>query len=489
MSYNNTLSIIALSAIIAFTAFAADDDIGSRDRIKYIGDLTIEQGEVVNGDVIVMQGDLRVLGTINGNAIVSLGNTFVDSGGVINGDLIAWKGKIFIEEGGFVAGEVVESRLFDISLDDPSFRGKSTFEDEEDEYSDPEHEPDVDARLSYNKVDGFFLGLTIPKKLKKEFLPKVTLHGFGGYGFSNKRWQYNVELDKWFFKENILEFGIEIHGITDTEDNWIIQNEENSLAAFFLHEDFRDYFYRRGVGAHISQEFASCFKLKLKYLVDDYAATENNTNWALFGGNKDFTPNFNFLGEGMNIREGLMRSLDLTSALKLFGGNLIMTASAEKAGGDEIGGDFEFTRFIFETRGYFDIDSFEGLNFRLKLGSSQDDLPYQKYFTLGGISTLRGFSHKEFYGKQMALLNLEYRLFSEKRPSKLWLLKLFQFAIFTDIGSTHPDIFKDFDIDYYKNDVGLAIMTKSAEARLDIARRTDTGYKPWVLTFRIEHPF
>ena len=485
--FHKKLICIIISSFIIAAAFAGEDKISSKDRVKYIGDLTIEADEVVNGDVVVMQGDLIVMGTVNGNAVVSFGDAFVDSGGVINGDLVAWRGKISIDEHGIVAGEVVESRLFDISLDDPSFRTKEELYEEEKE-EEREYEADTDVRLGYNKVDGFFLGLTIPKSLGHRILPKITFHGFGGYSFSNDRWQYSAEIDKWLFEDNILEFGIESHKLTDTEDNWIIQNEENSLASFFLHEDFRDYFYRTGFGAHIGQDIGSFLKLKVKYLIDDYDGTENNTNWALFGGSKDFSPNFGFMGEGTTIDEGNMRSVIASGALKLFNGDLHLTGTAEKAGGD-LSGDFEFSRYIFEARGYFNLGSCEGLDFRLKLGSSEDDLPLQKYFTLGGISTLRGFSHKEFYGKQMALLNLEYRIFSGERPSHLWFLKLFQVRLFADMGSTHPDIFDGFDLDYYKTDVGIAFMTKSGDARLNIARRTDTGEDPWVVTFRIEHPF
>jgi hypothetical protein len=71
----------------------------------------------------------------------------------------------------------------------------------------------------------------------------------------------------------------------------------------------------------------------------------------------------------------------------------------------------------------------------------------------------------------------------------MWWLKLFQIGLFTDIGSTHQKIFSDFDAKYYKSDVGISIMDDDGETRLDIARRTDTGNKPWVVTFRIKHAF
>lgn len=482
------LSII-ISLLLTFCAFAGDPEAIGKDKVKYLGDLVIEADEIIHGDVVVMQGDLRIMGTVTGNAVVSFGDVLIDSGAVIHGDVVALRGKITVDEYAEITGEVVESRLFDISLDEPSWNSKW---DSDDDYDDEDEEKcsdaDLDARMAYNKVDGFFLGMMVPKVLHHHFLPKITFHGYGGYGFSNDRWQYYAEADKWFFEDNILEFGVEMHDLTDTDDNWIIENEENSLAAFFIHEDFRDYFYRRGFGAHIGQTFEDFLKLKIKYLADNYSMTENNTNWALFGGNKDFRENFSFIGPDANIWPGMMRSLTASAEMKMLDGDLIMSASSEYAG-YELEGDFEFMRHIFETKGYFLLGRHEGLDFRLRLGTSQDDLPPQKFFTLGGISTLRGFGHKEFYGKHLALLNVEYRLFSKRKPSKLWFLKMFQVGLFTDIGSTHPDIFSDFDTDYYHSDVGFSLMDDSGSTRVDIARRTDTGEKPWVITLRMNHPF
>ena len=111
---------IVISLVLAAGAFAGDVDPIGKDRVKYIGDLVIEADEVVDGDVVVMQGDLRVLGTVNGNAVVSFGNALIDSGAVIHGDVVALRGKITVDENASITGEVVESRLFDLSLDEPS---------------------------------------------------------------------------------------------------------------------------------------------------------------------------------------------------------------------------------------------------------------------------------------------------------------------------------------------------------------------------------
>jgi len=495
MKANKIISLIS-AIMIASHLFAESNDVSGKDKIKYFGDLIIRADETVDGDVIVMQGDLRVKGVINGDAVVSFGNAFIDSGAIVNGDVVALRGWITLDENAVVTGQIVEKRLFDISMEDDDFHGKRSLSiraacEDESKNKKCDEEADVDARIGYNKVDGFFLGLKLPKAVGRRFsaFPRIALHGFFGYSFANDHWQFYGEMDKWFFEENRLELGLEAHEFTDTDDDWIIGNEENSLAAFFLHEDFRDYFYRRGFGAHISQELGDRMRLKIKYLADDYNIAENQAEWALFGGDKVFRPNFAFMGENANIWPGMMRSILSTADVKLCRGDLLMSGSVEYADSDDLGGDFNFTRYIFEMKGFFDLSRYEALDFRLKLGNSDRHLPPQKTFVLGGISTLRGFKHKEFFGRQMALLNVEYRLFSKRKPSHLWLLKLFQVSLFADVGSTQPDIFRDFDAKDYKSDLGLALMQEDGDVRLDIARRTDTGKKPWIVTFRIKQAF
>ncbi len=487
--------------ILTFTVLAAlglaygeEKDKGSGNRVKFIGDMVVAVDEVVDGDVVVMQGNLRVKGVINGDAVVFWGDAFVDSAGIINGNLVTSRGKVFIDEFGKVTGDVTESRIMDLSFGEPMSEDFEGFEDDMEEgwREFEDKEADIDGHFSYNKVDGVVIGLKFPKNRRRDLVPNLILHGYGGYGFANDRWQFYAELDRWFFERNTLEFGVEGHKLTDTEDEWIIGNLENSLAAVLIHEDFRDYYYRTGFGAHVSQTLGSKLRLKVKYLVDEYDKAENTARWALFGGDKVFRDNYWFLEKagypaGSNIFEGEMRSVIASGELKMFGGDLRLTGSMESAGG-ELSGDFEFKRYIFEARANIDFGRYEGLDIRMKLGSSEDKLPPQKLFTLGGISTLRGFKHKEFTGSQMALLNLEYRMFERGGSSYLWFLDFMKPVLFADIGSTHPDIFDEFKSEHYKSDVGFGLILWE-DARFDVARRTDSGDKPWVATFRLSQPF
>ena len=73
----------------------------------------------------------------------------------------------------------------------------------------------------------------------------------------------------------------------------------------------------------------------------------------------------------------------------------------------------------------------------------------------------------------------------------------FNVILFVDagwVGYADPDqsIFKGFKNltwSNLKSDVGIAFSNQSGSVRLEIARRTDTGYKPFTFLFRISRSF
>jgi hypothetical protein len=68
----------------------------------YTEDHTVQAGETVD-DIIVVGGDLRVLGTITGNAVVVGGRLLLESTGRINGDATVTGGSI-VQNGGQIRG-------------------------------------------------------------------------------------------------------------------------------------------------------------------------------------------------------------------------------------------------------------------------------------------------------------------------------------------------------------------------------------------------
>ena len=96
----------------------------------------------------------------------------------------------------------------------------------------------------YNRVEGLFLhGGT-----KIKLIQSWNLSGLAeaGYGTKNDRGRFELGLQKQLGVLNRLILFTSVFQKTATNDDWMIGEVENSLAAAFLHEDFMDYYGRRG---------------------------------------------------------------------------------------------------------------------------------------------------------------------------------------------------------------------------------------------------
>jgi outer membrane protein assembly factor BamA len=149
-------------------------------------------------------------------------------------------------------------------------------------------------------------------------------------------------------------------------------------------------------------------QFRLAFLNDQHASLDRMTNWSVFGGDKLFRDN-------PPVNEGRMKSI-LTSfewhyvrerTYFTTGWNLALSA---EIAGQPFASDFSFHRYVIEATRYQPLRRYENLNLRLRAGSGRGDLPLQKGFELGGVSTIPAFGYKELSGNRMLLANLEYLL-------------------------------------------------------------------------------
>ncbi len=363
----------------------------------------------------------------------------------------------------------------------------------------------ISAHVRYNRVEGLYLGARMKTDYWIYNRPnRPFLYGLAGYALNAKKFEYQIGLEMDFFDENRLTVGGEYHYLIDTPDRWVIADTENSLAAFFLKEDFHDFFMKEGGSGYISQNLDEAFTLSAGFYYNQYDSLKKNTNWSLFGGKKEFSENPTMhVGE---IRSLLGRfTVDTRNSDELPTRGWYVQIEYEHAG-DGMKSDFRFDRFVADIRRYQSLGYSDGFDFRLRVGSSKGSLPWQKSYHLGGLSTLRGFPYKAFPagrmnpgGNRMILAQLEYRMGNQDLPEEigLWLLEQFNVILFVDAGwvgyaDPNQSIFKGFKHltwSDFKSDVGIAFSNQSGSVRLEIARRTDTGYKPFTFLFRISRSF
>jgi hypothetical protein len=471
-----------------------------RETFRYFQNRTIENDELISGNVVVVNGNLKVEGEIDGDVLVINGNVTVRRHGVIAGNVTSIGGHITQHRNSMITGNQIETsaRTFYRSANyysgyDENIR-KNSFREK---YSTLPLGPLNDRFIfRYNRVQGIFLGIEIPKSIAGK-RNVISIHGFGGYGFQEERFRYLLGVDRYFFdrRDYRFEIGARLYDLTDTRDEWIITPLENTLSSILIHEDFQDYYRRKGFDVHMSQNFTIFLKGMITFRNDDYYSLDNNTDWALFGGDKKFRLN-------PAVDEGNMRSLigelyldtrnDRQWPRRGWYGKLGMEYS-----NSDLHSDFSFNQYIFEIRHYLPLSRGERLDFRIKAGSADNQLPFQKLFQLGGLSTLRGFKYKEFTGDRMLLGNVEYIVSPSHFSRDILFFDDIRLILFADVGNawfTRDD--SDFTAGFehlkwndLKTDIGIGLSDWKGHFRVNLAKRTDTNRKPIVFSIRIAKAF
>ena len=345
--------------------------------------------------------------------------------------------------------------------------------------------------ISYNRVEGLFLGLGIPKEYNDYYGlgSKLTFYGSIGYGLSNDKIRYRAGLTRKFFGRNSLELGVESFDLTRTEDLWIIPQDENTIDAFFFHEDYHDFYRSWGSAIYGKQKLGKILSIEAGYRLENQEDMKVEKDWSLFRQGNNFRENpiidgGEYKNTYLSIRLGNSRKLkDWSASLDV------------ESNSDLISDDMpDYERYILSLSKYQRLGRNDEVNFRVRYGTTSGTVPEQKKFDLGGIGTLRGYGYKEFQnGGNMVLINAEYITNGDAITGLEFLpiLNGFEVAIFADAGVVWSDE-RDFPASSeLKRNIGFGLQSDDGDFRIDFAKPLDEpeDKREVVVTFRINRMF
>ena len=470
----------------------------------FSGDKVIEESETIQGDLVVKGGDLTVYGRVDGDVMVVGGDLLVKSTGRITGNARVINGSIQKDDGGIIEGYEDKTSAEKASYRESRRRFTRSGRSFEVPWIDEAYFDNFILR--YNRVESVFLGISTPKKYYWDGERGWNAYGSLGWGFKSHTWRGNIGLSKQFAfstneGNNIFEFGAEGYSLTDTKDTWAITLHENTIAAFFFHDDFRDYFERNGYSLHAAYYTKHDYlktELQAAYLADTYDSMTNKVEWALFGGDKLFRPN-------PAINPGKMRSALITGGLTTIsktndGPEGWSVFSSVEFARKIYGGIFEFDQYIIDIRRLQPLGRYDNFNIRIRAGSASGTLPIQKTYELGGIGTLEGYPLKSEVGNRMLLINAEFiingRFLDDLDFWPTWLFRNFIFILTSNSGFTRSvsasasaiDGFGGIGFDDFKHSFGFALGNRSGSFRIGMAWRTDYP-APAQFILRFNRPF
>ncbi len=486
-----------------------------RPTFRHKEDFKVSEGDTISANLFITDGDLSVKGVVNGDILVLFGDVRLQSGSIVNGNVTAVNGRIFQDENSYVSGNQIETnvknlfpaREFGRDYDEDvidRYLGKYTRHYNKEYSSLSVGEDEQSLLFRYNRVQGLFLGILLPGP-KTESRSRLALNGFLGYGFADKKLRYKAEMNHGFFNRSkfSLKLGAAVYDKIESKDHWLITPSENTLAALFLNDDYQDYYRRKGYELHLIQNFMPEIQGTLAYRSDTYSSVAKVTNWALFKDKDGFRPN-------PLIDDGLMKSWyfnlkwdtrdDKRTPHAGWFGWISAETSAKKRHSA-----FSFNQYILELRTYQRISPYERFDIRLKAATSEGDVPIQKRFRIGGISTLRAFHYRSLPfgrpdGDRLLLANVEYVMHPDLFSAPFGLGTDVRYIIFFDAGNVwlRSDVSKEdtwsagfswLKWRRIKSDIGIALGNASGRFRINLAKRLDTGKKAYAVTVRLSKPF
>ena len=360
-------------------------------------------------------------------------------------------------------------------------------------------------RVGYNRVEGLHAGWRAARAYHR---PNGVAHfGEVGYSVANDRWRYRFGGELFTFygppveSANLVAVGLEIHDLVDSQDGWLISEEENSLHAALFRRDFRDYYKRSGWSAYTSHNLGGVLQATARYSRDEFASMAEATDWVLFENRyarHAFRPN-------PAVDEGWIHSLRADVQLDTRDRRLgprrgwFANGLVERAGGF-LEGDHQFKRYLLDLRRYQPVATGARLDLRARAGSAKGDLPRQYLYALGGFSSLRGYPFKFATGDRMVLVSAEYRLdgdhhFGGAPFSGLGAVAFFDAgaAWFAGDRSDPYDGLEGLVEGSGEHDllrsVGVGLTTADEGFRFEIARPLDGDTGDWHLYARLSRAF
>jgi len=349
--------------------------------------------------------------------------------------------------------------------------------------------------LRYNRVAGPVIGMDYSFVAKK--MRNIELSGQACFGLQDK-FRYRAGIQKAFFVFNPLTVGAAYFDQISTQDDWIISYNENSAAAFFIKEDFMDYYSQQGFIAFVDHKFAEVHTIRLEVDQRHFKSLAKHTNWALLGKKKNFRDNpAVFEEKAVGIR--LLWALDWRNNPLLPNKGWYVEGKLEQTLGK-----LTDTRGLFLTvKRYQPAFSIHSLQMKLLIGTrSGADLGNQYLMDLGGLGSLVAYKDKEFTNGNRLLLATARYLFNGDVLSRLPLhflpfydqlsLGMFVESGWLFLAGEEKNVLSGFSsltAKQLKTDFGISLYITEGVVRIDFAKRTDRSENAWRFTLRLMEQF
>ncbi len=453
----------------------------SKNRVGLNQDISVETEEFVRGSALSFWSNIKIDGEVSGNVIALFGDIDIGDKAIVRGNVLALNGNVNHAKNSTIYGEIRATNIKDKHRFTKTWRVNLNFKN-----------LTSMTKFYYNRVDGAAPYFGYKYLNSDSTLPEISL--LGGYAFASERWRYDIGIKQFLLKNKSLQIGGSFYKSLISDDDRIISENENTLFALLVTEDYRDYFEAEGGKIGVGFKLPLNIDLEFNYQIEKYKSLPAHSGlWSLFGGSKEFRPNFSSLGNMRELTMSAMNNEEMSSlGFKLsynkngkdnYPYNSFTTANLdiEWTPSRRIDqNESDFTRYLISASRYQTLDRKNSLIFKTEYGNVDgDNIPTHKAFFLGGLGTLHGYDHKEFAGVEYWLGSINYRI---KFPAASWDTWLFY-----EVGQI-ANYFQKLSKEEVKNSIGIGLSFTDS-IRLNISKRLDRSKDTMKLYVRLKHQF
>lgn len=345
----------------------------------------------------------------------------------------------------------------------------------------------LDLTLDYNRVDLLRWGAHVQVQRPRTMYPRLGVRL--EYAQGRDRTNYGVQMEQPLLPTARFVLGVSAVRRTEHPELQQIGDVENTLSVLLARNDQRDYWEREGAGVHVSWRVPGFSTVSVHARRDEYRSlseASHTTSWLY----RDRILRANPTVDDGEAHRVLVRLERLAHRRHSTRAGLYHAIEFDHAGG-ELGGDFDYRRWLADVRSVLRLSPAATLTLRAVGGSTlSGTLPRQRRFTLGGAAGLRGHGTDALTGSHVALGQAEYAF-------GLWAVRgqrsssgLTAIA-FVDAGTAWEDPSGRWEVmaRRFTADAGFGLAVGEDDLRVYVARDVRDPGAPIVWSARLQRPF
>ena len=393
---------------------------------RLVGRTRLPAGNAWHGNVAVRTGPVAIAGRVQGTLVIVNGDLALEPGAVIDGDLIVVGGTAAGLSDAEISGIVREYREplpYRLEGDDlvyaPQLARRFRNIGARRSWGDDRARSTLTIATggTFNRVEGLpiVFGPLFDWKLGEDvelgFDALGVFRSAGDLSDSRSDLGYRVRADLRAGEIRTAGIGVRAFDIVTPVEDWGLKSNEVGWAAFLFHRDYRDYYLNKGVAARVFAELEQQLELAIEVRREWQTSVSERDPWTILRTEELWRPNPP-VDDGHYLTFAGTLTIDTRNHPEEPSSGWYFRAQLERSSSKDVSpqpgvpasvrdpiptdGSYAFLRAGFDLRRYSQVSQGGRLNLRVMAAGwlGGDPLPLQQRLSMGGPDPMPGYAFR-----------------------------------------------------------------------------------------------